>query len=171
MSVSLRYRGLIAAAAVALVMFPSASHAAGGFSLLGSGSNYLDLGVGTLNIEGATSAGGRVEVRLGEKLWKIGPALGCLADGDGELFGYGGVYVDIAYRRLVLTPLLAAGIYNKGDGKDLGGPFEFREALTLAWQFHNGLRIGIQVAHISNAHIYPQNPGQQDVLLTVAAPF
>ncbi|HKK01399.1 MAG TPA: hypothetical protein VJ955_04450, partial [Desulfuromonadales bacterium] len=81
MSVALRSLGGAVAIMVAL-MCPSTVRAAqhdaagGGISLLGSGPTYLDAGAGTFNIEGASSAGGKMEIRFGDKLWKIGPAIG-----------------------------------------------------------------------------------------------
>ena len=80
---------------------------------------------------------------------------------DGGAFGYGGMYADLTYGNLVITPLLGAGVYAEGDSKDLGGVFEFRSELGVACQFHDGTRLGLRIAHLSNAGIYHSNPGER----------
>ena len=97
-----------------------------GVVLLGNGVHYLDVGVGIMNIGEKGSMGAKVELRFGRKLGGIAPAVGGVADSDGEFYGYGGLYADLAYRHLILTPLLGLGVYLRGDGKNLGGRFECR---------------------------------------------
>lgn len=147
----------------------------GDWQLYGDGPGYLDLGIGAFDVTegsgGQASAAARLEFRFGKKLGFIGPAVGLLANTDGGWFGYGGIYADIVYKSLVITPLLAAGGFEEGCGKDLGGTFQFRSALGLAWQFANGARLGLQAAHISNADLHERNPGEEDFLVTFAWPF
>lgn len=148
---------------------------AGGVELLGSGPNLVDFGLGVFDVNeesnGSAAAAGRLELRFGNKFLFVGPAAGILGTSDGGIYGYGGFYADIRFKNFVLTPLLAIGGYRKGSGKDLGGVFEFRESITFAYQFDGGSRLGLQVAHMSNASIYDRNPGQQDVFVTYAVPF
>lgn len=171
-------------AALSLVGWQDSSHAAepqsvsfnvGGVEFLGSGPNYIDFGLGAFDVNeegnGEIAVAGRLELRFGRKLYFIGPVAGILGTSDGGIFGYGGFYADIRFKSFVLTPLLAVGGYRQGSGKDLGGVFEFRESITLAYQFDGGSRLGLQVAHMSNAGIYDRNPGQEDVFVTYAVPF
>lgn len=154
---------------------PEIFYQAGNWQILGTAPHYLDLGLGAFDLiaesDGRTSGAARLELRAGNKLWFIGPAVGVLANTDGGWFGYGGIYADVAYGNLVITPLLAAGGYDEGAGKDLGGDFQFRTVLTFSWQFANRVRLGVQVAHISNAGLDDRNPGEEDVLLTLGLPF
>jgi lipid A 3-O-deacylase len=147
----------------------------GDWQLYGDGPSYLDLGIGAFDaLEGSggqASADARLEFRFGQKLGFIGPAVGVLANTDGGWFGYGGIYADIVYKSLVITPLLSAGAFKEGCGRDLGGTFQFRSALGLAWQFANGARLGLQAAHISNADLHEHNPGEEDFLVTFAWPL
>jgi hypothetical protein len=69
-----------------------------------------------------------------------------------------------------VTPLLAIGGYGEGSSKDLGGVFQFRQSLDLAYRFANGHRLGIRVAHISNGSIHDSNPGEEELLLTYSLP-
>jgi hypothetical protein len=167
--ISLPYRANAAGVA------PEAFYQLGNWQLLGAESHYLDLGLGvfdaTENRHGSAAGEARIELRVGQKLGFVGPAVGLLATTDGGWFGYGGLYADIVYKNLVITPMLSMGGYEAGDGKDLGGTLEFRSVLGLSWQFANRARLGLQIAHISNADMHDKNPGAEDFLLTFAWPF
>jgi lipid A 3-O-deacylase len=112
------------------------------------------------------SAAATLEYRLGRKLFGIGPAIGGMANTDGGLFGYFGLYGDISAGPVHLTPELALGAYHRGNSKDLGGVFQFRESVELAYRFDGGQRLGFRVAHISNAGIHEINPGEEEYYLT-----
>jgi len=144
-------------------------------TVLGDQPSYLDLAAGAFDIpihRGAVTTGeGRVEFRYGEKLFYIGPAVGLLVNGKGGVYGYGGFYADIAFDRFVVTPLAAVGTYRRGDGPDLGGTLEFRLSINAAYELDNKSRVGLQIAHISNAGIYHRNPDDNEVLVTYAFPL
>ena len=145
------------------------------FQLLGDEPSYLDLGVGAFDIQGhresPTTFEGRVEFRYGQKLFFIGPTAGVLANAQGGIFGYAGFYADIAWWRLVLTPLAAMGAYHRGGSEDLGGVFQFRIGAKLAYEFDNNQRLGAEFVHISNAGIHKRNPGDNEILATYAFPL
>lgn len=141
------------------------------FEAAGDGPTCLDVGAGIFNWRNnleKRSLAGRIELRIGRKIAFVGPAVGLVANNDGFRYGYAGVYSDIAYGKFVLTPVVATGIYRRGNSIDLGGALEFRESLEIAYRFTDTWRAGVSVAHISNANIYRNNPGQQDVLITSA---
>jgi lipid A 3-O-deacylase len=144
-------------------------------TVLGDQPSYLDLAAGAFDIpihRGAVTTGeGRVEFRYGEKFFYIGPAVGLLVNGKGGVYGYGGFYADIAFDRFVVTPLAAVGAYRRGDGPDLGGTLEFRLSINAAYELDNKSRVGLQIAHISNAGIYHRNPDDNEVLVTYAFPL
>jgi hypothetical protein len=146
----------------------------GPFEVLGDGRDHLDFGAGIFdwrnNLE-KRSLAGRIELRIGKKFVCVGPAMGMVANNEGFRYGYAGIYTDIAYGNIVLTPVLAMGIYRRGNSIDLGGPLEFRESLEIAYRFTDRYRVGVSVAHISNAHLYTDNPGQQDVLISSSIGF
>jgi lipid A 3-O-deacylase len=147
----------------------------GPIEVLGSGPHRVELGAGAFDVRdasnGARSAAGRIELRVGDKIYAIGPAIGLLANTDGGVFGYGGLYADLAYGNIVVTPLAGAGGYAQGDSKDLGGVFQFRLGLTVAYAFPGGSRFGLHIGHISNAGIHAHNPGEEDIFLVFALPF
>jgi len=147
----------------------------GPVQVAGDEASYLDLGAGAFNIQAThqapSTAEGRVEFRYGKKLFYIGPALGLLANRQGGVFGYGGVYADLRLGPVVMTPLGAIGGYRRGGSEDLGGVFQFRLSVTMSYEFGNRSRIGVQYAHISNADVYTVNPGENELLLTFALPL
>lgn len=144
----------------------------GGIEFLANEPNYIDLGAGAFNFNhNNPSAAGYVEYRYGKKLFFIGPLIGIMANTDGGIFGYGGVYANIKYRKLVLTPIITLGGYRQGGSKSLGGIFQFRTGMTFSYQFDQGSRLGVRFAHVSNAGIYKHNPGENEVLLTYAMPL
>lgn len=139
--------------------------------------SYLDFGVGAFDVNhSAMSAAGYVEYRYGKKLFNIiGPLAGIMANTDGGVFGYGGIYGDYKYQNLVVTPFFSVGGYHRGGSKDLGGVFQFREGITIAYEFDKGFnqgsRIGFRYAHISNAGIHDRNSGENELLLTYGIPL
>lgn len=146
----------------------------GPFEVLGDGHHYVDAGVGLFNCFNKLdkrSNAARIELRVGKKLAFVGPAVGVIANEEGGRFGYAGIYADLAYGKFVLTPLLGVGAYRQGNSIDLGGTFEFRESLEIAYRVSDRWRAGIAAAHISNARLHRENPGQQDIFVTCAYGF
>ena len=119
-----------------------------------------------------TAAEGRVEYRSNLKLWIFKPFAGVMATSDSALFGYAGVLVDVPLGdSLVATLSFAPGAFHDGNGKDLGNGLEFRSQIELAYRFKNRSRLGLSVAHMSNAGLGDENPGTESVMLTYAMPF
>ncbi len=182
---SVRPSDILKVATIALLVFLPAAVTAddtprvysfGGLDLLGQSPHYVDVGVGVFDLferksSSRRSAAGRVEFRLGHKTYGIGPAVGFLANTDGGAYGYGAVYADLKYHDLVLTPLAGLGAYREGDSSDLGGVFQFRLALGVSYQFADKSRVGLTLAHISNAGVHDDNPGEDEVYLSYALPF
>ncbi|MFZ1414016.1 MAG: acyloxyacyl hydrolase [Defluviicoccus sp.] len=151
-------------------------HDFGGVQLLGNDRHYIEIGVGIYDLlteeaGSERSLGGSVELRIGDKLGFIGPAVGAIFNADGGVYGYGGIYMDIKFGDFVLTPQAAMGAYHQGDSSDLGGVFQFRVGAGLTYMFDNGIRVGISFAHISNANIYEDNGGVEELYLIAAFPF
>ena len=71
----------------------------------------------------------------------------------------------------MLTPSLAAGLYEDGDGKDLGHIVEFRSSLELAYRFDNRARLGLSFYHLSNASLDDNNPGTEVFSLNYSIPL
>jgi hypothetical protein len=140
--------------------------------LHGNEADALMQGLGVFDpFDNRTSAAATVEYRLGRKLFFIGPAIGGMANAEGGLFAYFGLYLDFSVGPIYFTGQLATGAYREGDSRDLGGVFQFRQSIDLAYRFANGNRLGARVAHISNADIHDRNPGEEEYYLTYAIAF
>lgn len=151
---------------------PETFAALGDFRVLGDGPDGLDLGVGIFDFDNDEDAPALfAQWRSGRKFAFLGPVAGVVATADSSVYGFLGLHTDFAWKRLTLTPQTSIGAYHRGAGKDLGGVLEFRTALTLAWRFAGESRIGLQVAHTSNADLYDENPGADEIYLTFGFPF
>jgi hypothetical protein len=138
----------------------------GSIVIHGNEADNLLAGVGAFDLRDETSPAGTIEYRFGRKVFVVGLSLGLVANTKGGLYGYVGAYSDLSYKKLYITPQLAIGGYRKGNSTDLGGVFQFRESIDLAYRFDNGHRLGVRIAHISNADTQQTNPGEEEVLLT-----
>jgi len=163
---------LLAAATTSAVAGPGAALTLGPVTVHGDQASRLQVGAGAFDFNDDDAAPVlNLEYRFGRKLFVVGPALGILANTDGGVFGYGGAYADVAWGSVHLTPVLSLGGYREGGGKDLGGMLQFRQSIDLTWEFENRIRIGLRLAHISNAGLDDDNPGANDLQLGVSMPF
>lgn len=150
-----------------------------GIQFLESGPDTVTLGVGAFNVianddiaNDDPSGEARIEYRVGGRWNAIGPMVGVLANTDGGVFGYAALYADMRLgERWVLTPAAGVGAYEDGEGKDLGGVFQFHLGLDVAYRFEDDSRLGLKLAHISNAFLHDENPGSESLLLTYTIPL
>ena len=61
-------------------------------------------------------------------------------------------------------------LYERGEGKELGGPIEFRSGLDIQRRLDGGTKIGLGIYHLSNCCIYDLNPGTNSLLLRIVLP-
>jgi hypothetical protein len=137
----------------------------------GNEADNLLLGAGAFDLRDRTAAAGTIEYRFGRKVFVAGLSLGLMANVDGGLYGYVGTYSDLSYKRIYFTPQIAMGGYHEGDSTNLGGVYQFRLSLDVAYRFDNGHRVGLRGAHISNGGVNEENPGEEELFLTYSVPF
>lgn len=84
----------------------------------------------------------RLEYRSGTSLvpWtepyvKIKPFAGLEATSDLAIYGLGGILFDIPLGPVMITPSFGAGLYSRGQGRDLGFPVEFRSQIEVGYKF------------------------------------
>lgn len=113
-----------------------------------------------------------VEVRLPTDLWGLAMAAGLYGNDESSAWVFGGVRRDFRMARSwILTPAFAVALYSAGDGKDLGGPVEFRSAFEFAYEWPSRRRLALCIYHLSNAGLYDRNPGMNSVVLTYSLPL
>ena len=104
-------------------------------------------------------------------LGNLSPVTGGLITGDNSMYIYSGVQADYEFGSLKLTPSFTPGIYNKGDGKDLGSPIEFKSEIQLSFDLTKNTIFGMSYNHISNASIGEKNPGANSYMFNFLKQF
>ena len=128
----------LAAAVVAAVALLGAGPAAAQapVAVVVSGGVYEVLGERTAAEAGVELLGGPLPLPgLPRFVPDPAPIGGFMTNDDGSVYAYAGFRLDFPVtRRFTVAPNWAVGYYDKGDGRDLGGPVEFRSALDLAYR-------------------------------------
>ncbi|HVS01954.1 MAG TPA: acyloxyacyl hydrolase, partial [Thermoanaerobaculia bacterium] len=110
-----------------------------------------------------------LEYRFAPRRWAITPLVGVLGTDEGGYHLRAGFGRDFPLgERFSALVTFAAGFYDQGNGKDLGEHVQFRSALDLGVRLRRGLRLGVSVAHLSNASLEERNPGVETLTLTLA---
>ena len=109
------------------------------------------------------------------------PACGCagirpwffLGGGEQGLFyaAAGGLMEVPLGEDWILTPAIGVGYYQAQDPLDLGCGVEFRSSLELARRLANSRRLGLGIAHLSNASLGRINPGTEWLYLSWSFPL
>ena len=135
--------------------------------------NLLTFGTGIWDWNDEKTAGlFNIEYRHGKRFGPFKPMIGGLINTDHGFLIYSGIRMDLYLtNKIIITPSFAPGLYEKGDGKDLGHIVEFRSGLDLAYRRKNGARIGVEVHHLSNASLDENNPGTETFLFTYSIPL
>jgi len=147
---------------------------------VGDAPTFINAGIGAFDVaqEGnthvdnpKTAVAADVELLIGAKAYSVGPLFGITGTSKGSILGFLGFYTDVAWKRLRLMPFGAVGGYRHGDGKRLGGIFEFRLGGNVVYELGDSSRLGFTVAHVSNAFIHGRDPGAETILLTYMVPL
>lgn len=110
--------------------------------------------------------------RSNKMFWIMKPFAGAMVTSDAAFYGFGGILTDFYFgRRIVVSPSIAVGLYEDGDGKDLGSILEFRSGLEVGWRFDNRSRLSATIYHISNVGIGNKNPGTEIISIGYSFPL
>jgi lipid A 3-O-deacylase len=98
------------------------------------------------------------------------PVAGAMASSRGVLYPYGGFRLELPLsERWMLGSGLAAGLYYRAHGKNLGGALEFRSHIEMAYRLSGDSRVGLCIYHLSNGGVFDFNPGTESLLFTYTA--
>ncbi len=114
-----------------------------------------------------------VDVGFGRWRWGLVPHAGVHATADESYYGYFGVRRPFELGgsgAWLVAPSLAVSLYERGKGKELGGPLEFRSGIELLRRWRTGGTIGLGFYHLSNSSLYDLNPGTNSLLLRIQLP-
>lgn len=159
----------LAAAAMGAMLICGAS----GVARAGDDPPFISFYGGVYDVNDNETAGQfNIEYRSNWDKFYVKPFAGVMATTDAAYYGYGGFLLDVYFgHRIVFTPNVAVGLYEKGNGKDLGSAIEFRSGVELAYRFDNRMRLGFAFHHISNAHITAKNPGTELATVVLSMPL
>lgn len=134
---------------------------------------YIAVGAGAYDfLHDNLAAQIRGEYRFAHGFFFLKPLVGALGTSDSSIYAYGGFRVELKLgEHFVLMPLATVGYFNKGSGKNLGSPIEFKTGAELDYQFSDASRLGLAFDHISNAGLTRRNPGTESLLLVYSVPF
>ncbi len=114
----------------------------------------------------------RFEYRWGWSLWVLQPWAGVEVTGDGAVYGAVGVFADFEIGpRWIFTPGAGVGLYDDGDGKDLGHAVQFRTQIEFARRFEKDTRLAFALSHISNAGLDDANSGTEVLTVYYSIPL
>jgi len=170
--IGLKYVGAALVAAVALSAAPEARADMADLTSPASGPSLLALGAGDIDFDHKEPAGElRGEYRFARGFYFIKPMIGAFGTSRHQVYAYGGFRLDFVFLdHFAVTPNAAVGWYNRGNGKALGSPVEFKTGVELAYRFDNAVRLGVAFDHISNAGLTKLNPGTEQLLLVLSLP-
>ena len=168
-----------------LLLFSSKIAVARGYDVFGVG--YYDIKFDGSSTNNAVDL--RYERRFDKSLLRIGPEsydffdvkpfAGFEGTSDSATYYLIGVYLDDnagtlftgKSSNLLVTPSFGFGIYDNGDGKNLGNEIQFRTTIEFSYEFKNKNRIGLSFGHISNAGLGDDNPGVEILSLSYQIPY
>ena len=104
-------------------------------------------------------------------LGNLSPITGAMITADSAAYFYTGVQAQYKFGSINLTPSFAPGIYNKGDGKDLGHPLEFKSEIQLSLDLPKSAEIGFSYNHLSNASLGDKNPWANSYMFNIIRKF
>ena len=104
-------------------------------------------------------------------LGKFSPVSGGFMTGDSSVYLYTGVEGQYGVGPLKILPSFTPGVYEKGDGKDLGSVLEFKSEIKLGIDIFENSQIGYSYSHISNNNWGDTNPGTDNQQITFSKNF
>ena len=101
----------------------------------------------------------------------INPVVGLFVTAESASMLYSGFETNLGGETIFLNLSSSAGLYNNGDGKDLGNTLQFKSEINLFYSLSKTTRIGLGSHHISNAGISSVNPGVNNYYLILNRDF
>ena len=104
-------------------------------------------------------------------LGNLSPITGALITADNASYVYTGVQAQYKIGVINLTPSFTPGLYNSGDGKDLGHIVEFKSEIQLSLDLPKDSQFGFSYNHLSNASLGDKNPGANSYMFNFLKKF
>ncbi len=99
------------------------------------------------------------------------PVTGVFITADNAAYLYSGFQIPKKKGSFTFTPSFTPGLYDEGDGKDLGHVIEFKTEIQISYEISNQSEIGLSYNHISNASLGDKNPGANSYMFNFLKNF
>ena len=90
---------------------------------------------------------------------------------DNAAYVYTGVQANYSLGILNIIPSFTPGLYEAGDGKDLGHMLEFKSEVQLSLDLPKDSQFGFSYNHLSNASLGDKNPGANSYMFNFLQKF
>ena len=104
-------------------------------------------------------------------LGKFKPLTGIFMTGNSSVYLYTGVEGQYDIGPLKILPSFSPGLYEKGDGKDLGSILEFKSEIKVGFDLFENSKLSYSYSHISNNDWGDTNPGTDNQHITFSKNF
>ena len=104
-------------------------------------------------------------------LGNVQPVTGAMITADDAIYVYTGYQLNQKSKSTTFAPSFAIGLYDEGDGKDLGHTIEFKTQIQILFDISSSSEIGISYNHISNASLGDKNPGANSYMFNFTKKF
>ena len=104
-------------------------------------------------------------------LGTLSPVTGFMVTENNAAYAYTGVQAHYIIGKLNVIPSFTPGLYNQGDGKDLGHTVEFKSEIQLSMDLFSNSELGFSYNHISNASLGEKNPGANSYMFNFIKQF
>jgi len=101
----------------------------------------------------------------------ISPITGGFITENSAVYVYTGFEWNVDMGALTFTPSFAPGLYDKGDGKDLGSVLEFKSEVKVGFDIFENSKLSYSYSHISNNDWGDTNPGTDNQQITFSKNF
>tara|TARA_B100000427_G_scaffold3927_1_gene3789 strand:+ start:73 stop:588 length:516 start_codon:yes stop_codon:yes gene_type:complete len=101
----------------------------------------------------------------------ISPITGAMITADNAAYVYTGIQAQYTMGKINITPSFTPGLYEQGDGKDLGHIVEFKSEVQLSLNLFENSQLGMSYNHISNASLGDKNPGANSYMFNFLQKF
>ena len=112
-----------------------------------------------------------VELNRDTFLGNLSPITGAMFTADNAAYVYTGVQANYSLGILNIIPSFTPGLYEAGDGKDLGHMLEFKSEVQLSLDLPKDSQFGFSYNHLSNASLGDKNPGANSYMFNFLKKF